>query len=535
MRLSRTGRRLAVVAIASGLLATGCASAGPGGSASDPALAASTGFIGQPLDTGDPTPGGTLTFGSFAFPSTLDPIKTLAAGSNGGSEMGAIYDTLVSVNKETSEFEPQLAETLTANDDFTAFTITLPEGATFSDGSPLDAKAVKWSIDRFNAAQVDVSQAWTKIVTAIETPDERTVVFQLNAHWADFPAMLGMGPGMIVAESSEAGGTFSPIGAGPYTLSKFAPNEEIVLTARADYIGGKPHLDTLRFVPTAGTQGQLESLNSGQLDMAYMYRNDPVQEQAVEAGLGGFHASLGLGSIGIINNREGRPGADVRVRQAIASGVDPAAVNDRVNGGVGPSGPDLMAESSRWSGEVHGLPFDPEKAKELVNQAKADGFDGKLTYLAINEPSAEATGLAVQAALNTVGFDVTIERVNSVPDLVRKVYQERDFDMTRTSLSFMEEAPYLRLYGGLGSDSRNNSVGYADPEMDALLAELQHAPTEEQKRSAIDQIQQRVNETVPYTMWGPAAVLVAWQPDVRGLKFASDNTVLFDTAWVAQG
>src|SRR5699024_9992223 len=228
-----------------------------------------------------------------------------------------------------------LAEKLAHDDAYTEFTVTLREDTTFSDGTALDAEAVQWSSERFRAAQAGVAQVFGNGVDDSEVRDERTVVFHLVDTWMDFPVLLSMGPGMIVAESSEAGGEFTPIGAGAFTLDEFKQNEEIRVVANDDYWGGRPHLDAVTFVPTAGARGQLEALESGQPDMAYIFRDEEVIGETIAADYPGYLDIQGLGSLAPINNAEGRPGADVRVRQAIAYAIDPAAVNERSQDGLG--------------------------------------------------------------------------------------------------------------------------------------------------------------------------------------------------------
>ncbi|WP_182345951.1 ABC transporter substrate-binding protein [Tomitella gaofuii] len=532
----RSGVRLAAAGAAAALLVAGCAStdggtSGSGGAASDGDT--TIGFVGAgAADSGEPVDGGTLTFGSYSFPSSLDPTETLAAGSNGGTEMAAIYDTLVRTDPGTGDFVPQLAEKIDHNEDYTKFTLTLRDGVTFSDGTPFDSAAVKWSIDRFVTAGRDVAQVWADIVTGIDTPDPLTVEFTLNKPWAQFPVMLAMGPGMIVGQGSDAGGDFTPIGAGPYTLGQFAPSEKIVLNAREDYFAGKPHLDTVTFVPTHGAQQQLESLQSGQLSMTYINRDAQVIKSAVDAGLPGYLDIQGLGSLGYINQHEGRPGADVRVRKAIAYAVDPEVINQRVENGLGIADSAIVPESSRWYDGAKGVPFDPAQAKKFLDEAKADGYDGTLHYLSGNDPSARAAALAVQAQLNAIGFNVQIDYANSVNDLVRKMYVDHDFDMARSALQLMDDAPYLRLYAGMGSDSKNNAAGYSDPTMDELLTAVQTATDDDAKKAAIDEVQAQANETIPYAIWGPAKVLTVWNDDVHGVKRSADNIFLLDSVWV---
>ncbi len=310
---------------------------------------------------------------------------------------------------------------------------------------------MKWSLDRYVAANRDVAQVWTNSVAGVETPDAKTVVIRLQRPWTDFPVLLAAGPGVIVAPSSEASGSFTPIGAGPFTVTRFAPNEVLELAPRADYVGGKPRLAGLRFVPTANAQGMFESIRSGELNAGYLYRNTEVIDSAIDAGLEGYRDLQGLGAIGMINQREGRPGADVRVRRAIALGIDPEALNQRVNGGKGPAARRCSRRLEVAQRGRAGVTYDPDQARELLSQAKADGYNGKLTYVAINEEASRQGALAAQAALNSIGFDVEVAYANSVTDLTRRVYVDRDFDIARSGASLIDAAPLLRLYGSLGS------------------------------------------------------------------------------------
>ncbi|WP_305093431.1 ABC transporter substrate-binding protein [Prescottella sp. R16] len=512
------------------VLLAGCSS-GNSDATTDGAHQRQTGFVGEQTDDAEPVAGGSLTFGSYSLPTVLDPARTQATGSTGGTEMAAVYDTLVRHDFESGTFVPQLAESLESDDSLETYTVTLRPGTRFSDGNVLDAHAVKWSIERFVAAKADASQTWANIVDRIDTPDERTVVFSLKRPWGDFPVLLGTGAGMIVGAGSEKDGTFSPVGAGPFAVTKFAPREELLLSARSDYVGGKPALDTVRFVPTAGAQAQYESMRSGQLDMTFILRDERVIEQALDEGYSGFLSLTGQNGIGVINSRPGRPGADVRVRQAIAYGVDPEAINQRANAGLGTASSELVPEGSRWYSGAEGIRFDPDRARQLLDAAKADGFDGHISYLTTHDPSQQATALTVQASLQSIGFEVTVDYATDTTDLVRKVYRDHDFDLTRGGAPIAEEAPFLNLYGSMGSDSRNNATGFADPEMDRLLLAVQTAPTDDDKRDAIGDVQRYANETVPYVLWGPASSLIAWEPAVHGVERTVTDIMLFDTAW----
>ncbi len=525
--LSAVGR-LAAVGVAGALALTACASGSDSGASGGDRAA---GMLDEE-STGDPVDGGTLVFGSYSFPTSLDPTVTQTAGSTGGSELAAIYDTLVKVDADKAGFSPQLAEKLEHDDDYTEFTVTLREDTTFSDGTVLDAEAVKWSIDRFVAAGADSAQVFDNVVEEVEVRDERTVVFHLVDTWMDFPVLLAAGAGMIVGQGADGGEEFTPIGAGPFTVDSFRQNEELRLVANADYHGDGPYLDEVRFVPSAGARAQLDSLESGQLDLAYLFRDETVISDAQDIGYTGYLDQIGLGTVVAINNRDGYPGEDVRVRQAIAYGVDTEAINERVNEGEGIASTEILPDTSIYYSGAEGVEYDPDKARELLDEAKADGYDGKIEYLATTDPSAEAAALTTQAALEAIGFDVEIDFVSSVPDLVRRQYVEHDFDMARAAFSFTDEAPYLRLYSGIGSDSNDNSTGYSDAEMDELLLAVRSATDEDEKKDAIAAVQERFNETIPYALWGPASVFLAWNDEVHGVHRSFDNIVLLDQVWM---
>src|SRR5690606_14963276 len=163
------------------------------------------------------------------------------------------------------------------------------------------------------------------------------------------------------------------------------------------------------------------------VQMIYLRNAETVN--AATAEFPGFIITNNMTTIGQINSAPGRPGADRRVRQAMAYAIDTDIVNERARGGQEVMGTDLFQPWSQWHGDTAGITPDPAKAKQLLDQAMADGFDGKVTYVGINDPDAQQVALAVQAQLNAVGFDASIEYAGSVPDMVRRLYADRNFDI----------------------------------------------------------------------------------------------------------
>ncbi|QCQ92743.1 ABC transporter substrate-binding protein [Rhodococcus sp. SGAir0479] len=525
----RVSRMLAMVAIGAVAL-TGCANA-EGDSQDDSSGATTTayGILGDQGDGGTPVSGGTLSFASYAPVTSLDPTVTQPAGATGGTEMAAVYDVLMRYDTGSRTFEPQLAKSFEESPDFLTWTLKLRDGVTFSDGSPLDANAVVASINRYNQRRGANSQVYTQMVKSTEARDASTVVFTLNQPWRTFPAMLAYGHGMIVAPSSQQGDKFTPIGAGPYTVVNLQPQQELQLKARPDYWGGAPNLEGLKFVAIAGEQPKIDALKTNGIDAIYLRNAETVN--AAKAEFPGYIETTSMSMVGQLNGAPGRPAADPRVRQAIAFAVDPEVLNQRVRAGEGMPGSDMFQPWSEWFGGTEGISPDAAKAKELLDQAKADGYNGKLTYVGVNDPDAQQLALAVQAQLNSIGFDVSLETTSSITDMVKRLYIDRNYDMSYGAYSIADVAPEIRLFSSLSSTSTNNILGYKSPEMDALLAKVLSAPDETAKRDAIVEIQKLVNNDQPFLSWGAGVNYIAWSDKVYRANPTVDGIILFDKAF----
>lgn len=525
--------RSAIAIVTGSLLASACVAeseSGAGsGSGEDPTCV--TGVVGDQQDAGEPIQGGTLAIADYAEPRSLDPTVTIAHGSSGGSAMAAVYDVLMRYNAETDEYEPWLAESLESDEEFTTWTLELAEDREFSDGTAVDAPAVVGSISHYLENEGSDAALVANHIDDMGVADESTVVFHLSEPWSSFPAMLAQGPGLIIAPSAIEGEDFEPVGAGPFELENYAPEEEMVLSARDDYWGGEPPLDELRFVWLDSDDAKLEALDAGSVDMAHV--QDPtVVEQAREAEYAGYMDLVSQGTTLLINHRDGHPGSDKRVREAMAHAIDPEAHYERAFDGAGLADKGMLGEHSRWETDVESMPTDTDRAAELVDAAMEDGYDGELTYFGNASATGRTEGQAVKAALENVGFTVELEFARSVSDQIQRMYVDHDFDLARAGASISDADPFQRLYTNLHTESPLNAAGYSDPEMDELLTELRAAGSDEERQQALAALEQQWNETVAGVPLGTASAFMPWQDNVHGVVPTSEQMLLFSQAWV---
>jgi peptide/nickel transport system substrate-binding protein len=534
-RSASTKVLFSMVAVLTALALSGVSADAQSGSSGLPRV---TGPVGTNPKGGKPVNGGTLNAtAAMGQPLGLDPIKNAIDGTTGLTEYAAIYDVLMRYDPVARKYEPQLAESLTASADNKVYTLKLRPNVKFTDGTTLDAAAVKSNVERFSSS--DSIQYYFSVlpeIASIDTPDNLTVVFNLTTSDAQFPWLLTQGPGLVVsptavAQKGEEAFNLDPVGAGPFKVSKFTSGSELDLVANPDYWGAKPHLDGIHFTWPAEQQARVQAMQNGDLDMAQMLTDTQSTLNGLKSGLGGFMWLRYGNPVLLQNERSGHPASDVKVRQAIAYAVDPAVINARVYGNTGYSTTTMFPTGALSSG-TPGVKPSVAKAKELVKSAKAAGWDGSIRILAPGDQTSRGTALAVQAQLNNVGFNSTIDTAPSVSAFVDSVYIKYDYDIAVTSDLISESDPWAQLAQEVSGDFNPN--GYKSPEMDAALASLQTATTPTELKAATKSIQTLFNQDEPEVWLGVGQSTLLYGKKLRGVVPSANSSVLLGNAWLAK-
>jgi peptide/nickel transport system substrate-binding protein len=483
-------------------------------------------------------PGTEITFSSFASPGQLDPIL-VAGGVVGGTEIAAIYDELFTYNYETNEVEPHLAEGITSNDDFTEFTLTLRDGITFSDGTPLDAQMVSDNIDRYLSDDATAPHGtFLALITEKTVVDPLTLEITMSRPWAEFPSFLAEQVGMIVNTNAVGSdvNAFAAIppdaaGVGPFVVERNAPGEEIVLKARDDYWGGPVCVETLRIISIPGAAATYDAFKNGEVDVAFF--RDPVTiAEAEAAGENGAYRTVDIGLEMLLNLRDGHAANDPRLREAIWLAMDPETMNERAYQGAFDLSASLISpDSSFGSDAIETVEPDPDRAAQLVAEAKADGLEANIEILTNTIPPAPDVALAWEGMLEAVGFEVTTSQ-KPVTEVVPQVFQA-NFDSANWALSIEAAQITTRLWGALHTEGINNRGAYSSAEMDAALVEAMSVPTEE-RAAAVTEINNIYVQDFVSPVFGPNQDGIIWQDDVSGVIIAPTDIYLFHDAVVEE-
>lgn len=480
--------------------------------------------------------GGTVTFGSVLEVLGVDPIVALGSGVAGASELTAFYDTLMRYVPDTGEFVPFVAESLTPNDDNTEWTLTLRDGITFGNGDPLTSDAVKFSVERMAASTRQYASLATAI-TSMDVVDDLTITFTMDGPNGTIPYLLSTEGGMVVnpalVEERGEGYGSDPTGGGvgPFEFTRFAPGEELVLTAKDDYWGGQVCIEELHFINIPGAQGTYEAFQQDELDVAMLVEQDMVN-QARNDGFEAYYAVAGGQGNLFMNNREGSPTSDLRVRLAVVHAIDVDVIDQRINNGEGLPSSAVIYPTMRLYDGVDGPQYDPEKAKQLVDEVKAEGWDGTIRLLFADDQAAVDRSIVIESLLTNVGMTVVRENIRTA-DVNQRIFFDHDYDIGERGLAVFDNNPQLQLEQ-FSSTSNRSRTGYNNPEMDTAVAKLIAASEPDDIKAAVARIQEIWNENPPAAEYSAVEWFIAAHPTVKGLQFSRDVSVLFNTAYIEQ-
>jgi peptide/nickel transport system substrate-binding protein len=396
-------------------------------------------------DAGPPRSGGNLTFAVGTDAGCLDPQQV--GSSDTLYALRQTVDSLTDQDPSSGRIVPWLARSWKVSDDARTFTFHLRPDATFSDGAPVNAAAVKKNFDAIPelGGLAILAQGHLAGYRRTEVVDQHTVEVTFDRPNAQFlqatssPA-LGLVSPADTARTPQQRCTDGVHGSGPFTVSRYRPNQTLVLKKRATYDWGPSrwtkkgaaYLDTVTFDVVAEPGVRTGSLGSGQVDViGGIRRQDEAAlrrsgSTVVRRANPGVVLNLGF-------NNERPLTRDARVRQAAQVAVD----RREISTAVFPSGtrPATSVLSRTTPGHVDldaDLAFDPARAKSLLEHAGwREGGDGirrkggqrlSLTVVSFSTAGAQRTALElVQQQLKDVGIELTVRQlqVPQFPETIR--------------------------------------------------------------------------------------------------------------------
>ena len=445
--------------------------------------------------SGGGTAGGyknTLTWAQGADVTSLDPHQ--------GKETPAvqvntqIFDTLVTVDPETNEVVPQIAESWEQTDDQT-YVFKIREGIKFHDGSDLTAEDVKFSLDRArNSAAVSYIVNFIEEVTV---DDDHTVTVKTTAPYAPTLRNLAIPFAAIVpkavVEADENAFIQNPVGSGPYKFVEWNHGDHVTLKAFDDYYAGKPETENLIMKVIPETSQRTIALETGEVDLAYDLAVNDIPKVNSDDKLTVYEIpSLTCWYVSMNMNK--KPFDNPKVREAMSMAIDRQTIIDTINAGSGQTADAIIAPAVFGYYSTGVKEYNPTKAKELL--AEAGYPNGFSTTLWVNDNQSRIEMCqAMQEMLLEVGVQCNLEVLEFGSFISRTTAGDHDLAYFGwTTSSGDADYSYYSLEHSTQQGAAGNRSFLADPDVDKLIEEARSNTNEEERKELYKELAIKLDE-----------------------------------------
>ncbi len=474
--------------------------------------------------------GGKILTTIASDPTSLDPHTGQGGGDH--QHFWTIFDNLVNYDQKGNlDASISLASKWEIVNG-TQINFTLRPGIKFHDGTPFNAAAVKYNIERIQDEKTQSSaRAQILPVTKIETPNETTVNFILDKPNAALLTLLGDRGGAIISPASidkfgkDTGR--NPVGTGPFRLKEWQQGDHLTVVKSPDYWGKDangtqyPYIDELRWNLIPDSTVALANLESGTIDIAGVAPADITRIKGTNKY--GVATFVGTGWTGAYMNHALAPIDDLHFRRAMAFAIDKAAVVQAITLGQAPAGIGPLPPSSwGWNSKLKPIDFNLAEAKrEMALSATPGG--GKIETQLINTPTNVQLGELWKQMLKQINVDLVVTPGTTAQQTDR-AFVKHDVHLNVSGFSLRTD-PDGVLAETLGSKGFYNMGNKPNLELDGLIDKGRQTYDINQRKAFYDQVQQIAIDQVYdiYTYY--TVVYSAGQSKVQNM----------DTIWGAEG
>jgi len=498
----------------------------------------------------DPNPGGA----QLAVARVKDAVGLDPAHETDGLSLNVtteIFQGLVKFKPGTFDVAPDIARSWYSSKDGRQWTFTLKPGLKFSDGTPVDAAAVKFNFDRWRLPNnpyhghfpygyyASMFGGFPGLIVGVDAPAPGKVVFTLKEPLSPFLRDLampsfGIGSPTAIRKNPQNFG-LAPVASGPYTLAEWVKDDHITLAANPAWAGPKASygMVIVRDIPDQSTA--VLSMKKADVDILVDPRPDDARDLAQQSGIRIYQQPSNNVSY-LAMNMDKKPFDNVLVRRAIAYAIDKQAIANgfyALGAAVANNWtpPGMLGEDPK----LKAYPQDIPKAKALLVQAGfAHGFATQLYYPTSPRPYMPEPGRiaeAIQANLKSIGIDVTLQPLEFSVFLTKG--RNGEHPMLLIGWTGDNGDPDNFMYPLLDRDSAvkgqaQNYSFWRDPKFHALMLAGQQT-TDERKRAQIyRQANDMIADQVPAVALVHSVVSFAAKSSIENVIPNPDSRLLFE-------
>ncbi|MGH7450077.1 MAG: ABC transporter substrate-binding protein [bacterium] len=424
-----------------------------------------------------------------------------------------IFETLIAIDWEKAEFVPRLATSWQIDSTRTRWTFSLKRNIVFHDGNPLNAEAVKVSLERqfdanspyFRKNQTDTYGHFAfNMIKEVRAVNDSTIQFILKY---SFPAFLDnlATPNLAAIVSPRAlekfGENFGrhPTGTGPFQFEGWEPDSQIVIKKFSRYWGKPPQLDEVIYKIIPSLETKLQQLKSGELEVMSGLSASSVDQLYLTPGTKVVELAM-IGTVLLGFNCQAYPFSKVKMRRAIAYALDKKAIVFAASRGLAvvAKGP-LPPLTQGYDPTLMDLPYEPQQAKALL---QSTGYQkGTVVRLSCFTQTdtlrLEVLIQGIKDYIEKIGMAVDLDLYNDWQAYRKNVLVDGKSQLFRDGWTGYTRHPDNFLYPLFHSQSTHNFFKYKNPEVDSLLEQARRTPDEPTQRVLYRRIQEIIMQDVP--------------------------------------
>ncbi|MED1410457.1 MULTISPECIES: ABC transporter substrate-binding protein [Bacillus] len=474
-----------------------------------------------------------------------------------GNVTSVIFASLVSTDKQGKPI-PELAEKWDVSSDQLTYTFHLRKDLKFSDGSPLTADDVAFTLtllhDKAYEGEIDISQYAVKggkeykegkgtSIEGLQVIDPQTIKITTEKVNSQTLTALG-GP---VLSKAYYGKDYKqntsldylkelygkPIAAGPYKFEKYIPGQEVRFVANENYYAGKPKIPNFIYKITAGDT-KLQLFQTGEVDYTGLGTGDEILEQAKGLQFANIQIETAASFSYIYMNNNKPYLKDKKVRQALIYGLDRKKYVDTALKGYGTVA-NVPIHPTSWAYTEEGVnkyEYDKEKAKKLLDEAgwkvgsdgvrEKDGQKLKLSYF--GPSSAKDSDLLIPIAKENykeigVEFNPEFMDFNTMLSKVNK----GDYDLASVSTPITSDPS--ETAGEYLSGVNEKSLGYKNAKVDELIKKGIETVDIEKRKPIYKELYKELSDDPPVILLNYRRTITGYNGNIKGIDPEKYNSI----------
>ncbi|WP_128253699.1 ABC transporter substrate-binding protein [Falsirhodobacter deserti] len=394
-----------------------------------------------------------------------------------------VNEMLVEFDYVNGGLKPRLATEWNQLDDKT-WQFKLREGVNFHDGKPFTAKDVQFTIERNKNPNITCEvggKYFGGIEFSFNIVDDHTIDITTEPALPILPLLLSVMPISSAEATPENEYTRSPVGTGPYVFDTWNVGQSVVLTRNPDYWGEQPEVEQATYIARSDSSVAAAMVQTGEADIVPSIAMQDATNPETDFAYPNSETTY------LRIDLRHSPLDDRRIREALNIAVDREAMIGTLLPEEAKIATQLVVPTTiGYNEKIEPWPYDPERAAELVAEAKADGVPVEKEIKIIGRnglfPNGTETMEAMMAMYQAVGLNVTLE-MNDVSVwnnyFVRPFSNEPIPTLTQAQHDNATGDPVFTAYVKYASDGIQSMV--EDEELDQLIADATVAAGEERE------------------------------------------------------